>query len=457
MANKEKFQCHYKLTLSWFDNENPMQAVITDPISIQFNISKVMQGSSNNSRIVVYNMDAGTREYMYQDVMLLNESINKMVTLEAGYGDNLTLVLYGRVVECHSVRQGTDMITTIDVIDPDILTEHTGVTFEPNTTFQEAYSYMASQFPNLSQGDCGNIDGVFKVPTVFDGNSFVVINKLTGGHTFVDNGKLVTLNDNETLSDYGCYYIASETGFLETPKRYDGVLEITMLFEPTIRMGQMVEIKSETRSRFDGQYKVIGINHNCTISGADCGTRITTLQLQYIQVLENSNVNITNNPAGSPPSKVENEKIIPLSQRGNSTIDYVLNFVRKTKGQIPNLRINRIATWSNMIGNNNRDNERVSDLTKTKLANCEAIADRVRDFCDNYFGSKQVTITSGWRSVANNRREGGVDNSQHLKGRAIDFKIAGVSPKTIELKAKQSKMFSYVKSYSSWIHVDVRS
>ena len=35
----------------------------------------------------------------------------------------------------------------------------------------------------------------------------------------------------------------------------DAILEISMLFEPTIKVGQLVEIKSLTWPDFDGQYK----------------------------------------------------------------------------------------------------------------------------------------------------------------------------------------------------------
>ena len=232
-----------------------------------------------------------------------------------------------------------------------------------------------------------------------------------------------------------------------------------MLFEPTLRIGQMVEIKSKTSTgyRFNGQYKILGMTHNCTISGAEAGNRRTILHLQYLNFLTNSNVNLTNEPAGAPPSKVINNKTEPLLGKITGGIKQAFKYVVDSNGQVPNWSINKLITWADMIGHNNKANERISDLTEIKLANCQAIADRVMQFRNKYFSGKTITITSGWRSVANNKREGGVSNSQHLKGRAIDFKLAGVDASTLAKAAKNSGMFTYVKGYSSWVHVDVRS
>lgn len=454
-----KFQCHYKLTLQWWENDQPMQGIVTDPISIEFSVSKALFQSTNSAKIVVYNMDGEIRENIYQDRLVFDKSKAKMVTLEAGYGNKLTLICLGWIQQCYSERQGVDMVTTIEVLDPDILSQYTSVTFQAGTTFDEAYKYLASQFPNLQQGECGELTGTFQTPTVFEGNSFVAINKLTGGHTFIDNGRLNTLNDNETLTDYGAYLIESETGLLETPKRREAILEVNMIFEPTLRLGQMVEIKSETQSRFNGQYKINGISHNCTISGAESGTRTTSIQLIYLEYLTNSNVNLTANPSGTVPSKVVNNKVEPLTTKVSSDVYSTYRYIQNNNGKMPNTFINKILgiKWSDLIGHNNTDNERVQELTMGKLANCEALINRLFQFSNTYFSGKKITITSGWRSVPNNKREGGVSNSQHLRGRAVDFKIAGVNASTVYYTAKRSKMFSYVGKYSTWTHIDVRS
>jgi len=459
----KKFQCHYRILLNWTEeNGEAKQKIVTDPITVEFNVTKTTQ-SENTSRITIYNLDGNVREAIYQDRLMLDVNQNlKWLTLEAGYDDGedykrgMPLVTWGYIQECHSYRSGVDFLTVIDVTDPDILTEYCGVTFEAGTTFKQAYEYLIAKLPSLKIGETGVLEGAFNIPTVFDGNVFVLANKLTGGHTFVDNGVVHNLNDNETISDYGCYYIAADTGLLDTPKRYDHILEVSMLFEPRIKVGQLVEIKSSSQARFDGQYKTLGINHNCLISGAESGTRTTTLQLQFIDELPNSNENLTANPAGAPSSVVKNNEITPINQKITSSVESVYKYIKKNAGAIPNKMINSVISWKNMIGNNNRANERFAQLTTGQLQACTEIADRVLKFRNTYFPGKNITVTSGWRSKENNAREGGASRSQHLTGRAIDFKIAGASAALVTSYAKKSKMFMFVKGYSTWTHVDIR-
>ena len=457
MNLQNKFQCHYKLILQWPENNGQIgKAIVTDPITINFDIKKQIFQDTNTARITIYNLDNGTRESIYQDRLMLETNREKSVTLLAGYGNTLTVCLFGHIQQCYSERVGTDMVTTIDVIDPNILSNYSSVTFEAGTTFKEAIDYLTSQFPDLKQGEVGNFQGEFKMPTVFDGNTFNAINELTGGHTFIDNGIINSLNDNECLSNYGAYLVQSDTGLLGTPKRYDAVLEIEMLFEPDIRIGQMVEIVSETQSRFNGQFKVVGLNHNCTISGATSGRRTTKLQLLYVKYLTNSNVNLTGNPTGSSASFIVNGNATPISSKITGDITAVYEYVKTHNGNIPNSKVNKLISWKDLIGNNNKPSERLAELTKEKLANCKATADRVLDFVNSYYPGKTINVTSGWRSTANNAREGGVNNSQHLYGRAIDFTISGIPAYKVYATASASNMFKGVGKYSTFTHVDVR-
>lgn len=436
---QDKFQCHYRLLLNWTDdNGNNRQEILTDPISLEFDVTKTTQ-SQNVSRITIYNLHGATREAIYQDRLLLDINPNlKWLTLEAGYGDNykkgLPLVTWGYIQECHSQRSGVDFVTTIDVTDPDILTQYCGVTFEAGTTYKEAYKYLISQLPSLKIGETGILEGAFTIPTVFDGNVFVLINKLTGRHTFIDNGVINTLNDNETLSDYGCYYIAADTGLLETPKRYDHILEISMLFEPTIKVGQLVEIKSSTQARFDGQYKVLGINHKGLISGAESGTRTTTLQLQYIDTLPNSNENLTANPTGSAPSIVKNNQIQPINTKVGSNAQAIYKYLKEHNGQLPpdKKMITPRISWKEMLYPNGSDNKPLDvkkHITPSILQNCINIAEKLTEYANSKFPNNKININSGYRTPENryNRRdkEGKLLASNHLKGSAIDFTVSG--------------------------------
>jgi uncharacterized protein YcbK (DUF882 family) len=72
-----------------------------------------------------------------------------------------------------------------------------------------------------------------------------------------------------------------------------------------------------------------------------------------------------------------------------------------------------------------------------------------------------IRINSGYRESAHNQKIGGAINSQHVHGRAADFKAIGIAPKvvaeTIESLIKEGKMKQGgLKAYSSWVHYDIR-
>lgn len=81
-----------------------------------------------------------------------------------------------------------------------------------------------------------------------------------------------------------------------------------------------------------------------------------------------------------------------------------------------------------------------------------------------HFG-KPLTITSGYRTPGHNKACGGAAYSQHLYGRAADFKIAGVGPDTVAAYAEQllpgrGGIGVYPPKAGragGWVHVDTRA
>ena len=64
------------------------------------------------------------------------------------------------------------------------------------------------------------------------------------------------------------------------------------------------------------------------------------------------------------------------------------------------------------------------------------IEDRLRPLCEalekiRADANGPLIITSGFRTPSHNKRERGVKHSQHLYGRAADFKCPSVSPKEL--------------------------
>ena len=67
---------------------------------------------------------------------------------------------------------------------------------------------------------------------------------------------------------------------------------------------------------------------------------------------------------------------------------------------------------------------------------------------------KPMVITSGFRSVKVNELVGGVDNSQHLYGQAVDFVVNGMTPKqVVEFVTKSGIEFDQLIDEGSWTHI----
>lgn len=89
-------------------------------------------------------------------------------------------------------------------------------------------------------------------------------------------------------------------------------------------------------------------------------------------------------------------------------------------------------------------------LIDTELVN---VLQKIR----SHFG-KAVTINSAYRNAAYNKKIGGVSNSQHTKGTAVDMCISSISPAEI---ARYTEYIMPNKGgiglYGNFVHIDVRA
>lgn len=443
---------HYRVTV--FTQEKTIE--IRYPITCKFNVQRGLMSNATRGYIQLFNLDLSTRNEIYQDLYIdsLDRSKWKFVRLEAGYGgvDNMSKIFEGRIQQAYSYKSGpVDIITDIQVIPYDIFDCQTSQTFAAGTLFKDAYQTMANNMPNVVIGNTGALEGQFLTPTSFDGNAFNEINKLTGGHTFVDNGVLNTVMDNEVI-DVPVPVITDENGLLGTPMRRGANLDVQMLFEPSLIIAQLLEIKSAVSPNFNGQYKVIGFNHNCLISKTQAGNRITTANLWIGPLLPGADINLTNNQTQGGFNKVKGSEISTVLINQPSAVREVYQYIQRT-GRAPHTKITNNIYWDEVVKNPSLSYEKPSLQV---LSNLYQAAQRLQIFIDSYFPGMRITPTSGWRSRKYNATLRGADpNSEHIYGNAIDF-----TPTNKTLGAVWSAFNKYwrgrKKAYwsSNFIHCD---
>ena len=73
-----------------------------------------------------------------------------------------------------------------------------------------------------------------------------------------------------------------------------------------------------------------------------------------------------------------------------------------------------------------------------------------------HFG-RPAHASSGLRCPEHNRREGGVENSRHLWGKALDFRVEGTSGQEVlsYVKADKRTRYAYIIGRGPYVHVDV--
>lgn len=269
-----KFGRKYKLTIQTDTGE---AVVIEPPFTLNFNIQRSSMASLNSCQLQIYNLSEDTRSKIFQD--RFDFLRYKKVILEAGY-DDLAVVFVGDLFEANSARQGTDIITTVVARDGgfDTINTKTFRGVQKGITIKELVKGLVGDFGNLTAGAIGDIDGELLRPAALDGNTFYLLKTYTGNQVFIDLEKVNVMKTNDVITGQ-VPLISPQTGLLQTPRRDDGFLTITTLFEPRIVMSQLVELKSDILEQYNGQYKVLGVNHQGTISEAVGGNCQSTFNL----------------------------------------------------------------------------------------------------------------------------------------------------------------------------------
>lgn len=276
---QKKFNREYVLTYIPATPEgyaSDKQLIITNPITINFNVKRDVFSAINSLELDVYNLSKENRDFMYQDL----QSQRAYCFLEAGYkGWAKSLIFAGNVWNTFSRRDGVNAITHIQAVDGyNALQAEVNQTLDAGSTTEDVVNILQRTM-QLDKGIYSFKNYKFIRPVELVGNSFYVINKYVEKNAFIDLGRLNIQDTNEVFENKECMVIDDETGLIGTPERSLAYLTVRVIFEPRIQVGQLIELKSSFEPRYNGQYKVYGVTHSGIISDTVGGQAITTLQL----------------------------------------------------------------------------------------------------------------------------------------------------------------------------------
>lgn len=267
----------YRLTIQ--TNLLSEAIVIQNPLTIKFKVSRSIYAGVNSMDIDIFNLSPKTRDLLFQDTY--DPKAYKSIVLEAGYmGQGLSVIFIGNIFNAYSFRRNNDIITHIHAMDGGLDTQTTTInqTLQSGVSLQDTINTLTQTFPNLKNGTQNLPNYTFNRPVVLDGNTFQLIKKYSNNNVFIDLQEVNIMNTTDVIEG-DVPLINDNSGLLGTPERRNTSLSINMIFEPRIVIGQIIEVESQIASQFDGQYKVIGLEHEGIISDAVDGNCTTTLEL----------------------------------------------------------------------------------------------------------------------------------------------------------------------------------
>ncbi len=248
---------------------------ISNPFTVQFSIDRNVNSALNRLSLKIFNLSEKTRSQIFKDRFSISY---KRIIFQAGY-NSLKTCFQGNIFSAFSERQGSDIVTTIESLDGGYDFENSIVsnTFSKETALDDIIGNAIDSFSFITKGFISKSETKKRRAVVHDGKTSDLLKKEVSG-VFVDKEKLNILKDNEYI-DEPIMLFSSESGLLGTPKRQDSYITIDVLFEPEINIGQIIQIESKIQKEYNGQYKVIGVQHSGIISDATGGQVKTTISL----------------------------------------------------------------------------------------------------------------------------------------------------------------------------------
>ena len=254
---------------------------INNPLTLNFDVQRNQLRSANVANLTVLNLGEDLRRRIYHD--RFDTTTYRRMILKAGYSEKgnerLSVIFQGNIKQAFSVRRVTEWETHIEGYDGGdaIINSIVSRTFIAGTKMSEIMTGVVNTM-KLPINSISLYPEVNKRAFVAFGNSWDVLYTMRpiGTTTYIDNEQVNIITSNQYIPSEQIT-IDSEMGILETPQRSDALITVIMLFEPRLKIGQGVDLRSIAGAN-NGFYKVVGIEHSGTISeavGGKCTTKVT--------------------------------------------------------------------------------------------------------------------------------------------------------------------------------------
>jgi hypothetical protein len=274
-----RFNRNYELNIQL----SPDRVVtITPPFRLAFDISKSVAGGLNNAAFSLSGLGSETRLALAKDV----EDFSKAwgLTFSLGYGDELRPVFKGSMLRGATKREGPAQVTEIEALDGgfDYLNGFTCRTVRGGA---DSVDSILQDMPNITRGKIATLPTLSR-PRVMVGPSARIIDELLGPSQswYIDDEQLHIIGADDVVSSY-IPVVNAESGLLNTPEREQSRVTLQTMFNPSLRIGGLFELRSLNAPHLNGVYKIDSMGYTGDTHGADWLQSIVGLLLPEYKVI----------------------------------------------------------------------------------------------------------------------------------------------------------------------------
>lgn len=230
-------------------------------LRVQFAVEKGISGTPNSATIRIHNLKAESR-------LKIKKEFDK-VRLEAGHVEagNRGVIFEGFVRDVTHKREDADIVTTVTCGDGDKAYRQGVIakTFPAGATPKEMVDALLAEMPDVARGVIQGLDDLpaYPRPVTMVGAVRDELDKIGKTHRFywsIQDGALEVVPGDGFIDDV--VVISKENGMVGVPDVTDNGIRVSTLLNPQIRIGRVIEVRSETLEMNDeqGRFRVSGLS-----------------------------------------------------------------------------------------------------------------------------------------------------------------------------------------------------
>lgn len=266
---QSRFDRDFELTVSVGGGR---EVIVKPPMRISFSANKSVSGGLNKLTCRIYNLQPSNRLALTKDAEG-REVIP--ISLRVGYKGTMALIFKGTVYRGQNFREGPDFITELESLDGG--TQVLGAFISTTVRGKDRALDAVRQTTGLGKGKTTTQEPLVR-PRVLIGPTAHVLDELLeeGATWYVDDEQLYVLKSDEVTSSF-VPVVNAATGLLNTPTREQSKVTFDTLMNPTLRIGSLCKLESQSAPHMNGLYRIIEMGYSGDNYGANWNMNVTAL------------------------------------------------------------------------------------------------------------------------------------------------------------------------------------